>query len=143
MNAPSGTIPRQNRRLCLARDLGYLDARRRDTVQLIQPFGLWCWRMKLPMVWFERRSPRSRFGHLHADLMTTAEELSPATQELLAGLGATVSASDAHWSHVPLADLPRLARTVFRELRHSVSYRRSRPSLTVISKVHTLKSSAA
>ncbi len=133
MNATSSKTPGQNRRLCEAREFGYLDARRPDSDPLVKAYGLWCWRMKLPLVRFERRSRWSRFGRLHVELMTTPEVLTPLMQARLEELGATVSPHDAHWDRVPLADLPALARLVFRELRRPP--KRSRPCLTVMPKV--------
>lgn len=118
---------RAGRRLRQAHENGYLDAACHDNPALVKAYGLWCWRLKIPMVWFERRSPRSRFGRLQVDLLTSPNILTPAGQDALRQLGASeVSAHDAAWDHVPLAWLDGLAHAAFRATLQTRNYRRDR-----------------
>jgi hypothetical protein len=107
---------RQRRRLRLARENGFLNAACRDPRKLLAAYGRWCWRLRIPMVWSERRSPHSRFGRVHFDLCTTAHRLTSAGQAELQRLGwkVTVSPHDARWDRVLLRDLDRLAAAAFR-----------------------------
>jgi len=105
-----------------ARENGYLDARRKDNARIVNAHGFWCWRLKLPMVWFERRSPRSKYGRVRLDMMTCAGSLTgearAAVQSLLDGAcmrsGSVVSAHEALLDYVPARDLDRVARKLFR-----------------------------
>ena len=125
--------PRQRRRLGRAHEDGYLDATCRENTAVIKAHGLWCWRLKVPMIWYERRSPRSRFGRLHVDLMTTPHMLTGAGQEQLKILGASaISAHSATWDRVPLPWLDRLAHAVFRIVLQPGNYRRNRTPITSI-----------
>src|SRR5271157_753438 len=58
---------RQRARLRAARENGYLNARCAAHQLLVQAFSLWCWRLRIPMVWLEYRTPRSRYGRVHLD----------------------------------------------------------------------------
>jgi hypothetical protein len=103
--------------LARAREHGYLDARRAGTRQLLRPYALWCWRLKLPVVWLERRTPRSRYARVHLDMFTTADRLTARGQSELAALGdwqLTVSPHDASWDRVPLKEAAALAHAVLR-----------------------------
>jgi hypothetical protein len=70
----------------------------------------------------ERCSPHSKFGRLHLDLFTTAQALTTDGRDALQGLAsrfgivrpARISAHDALWDRVPLAQLELLARAVLR-----------------------------
>jgi len=107
--------PRERRALAAARAVGYLDARRATGRQIARPYALWCWRLKIPLVWFDRRSPRSKYGRLRLDLFTTANRLTEAGQMVLQDLGArTVSPHDASWERVLLSEIEALAAAVLR-----------------------------
>ena len=104
---------RARTRLRLARENGYLDARIREWRVVLQIYSLWCWRLKLPLVWIERCSRYSRYGRVHLDLYTTGGVLSA---RAIAGLEKCSRASpyDAHWDRVPLGDLYRVAAAAMR-----------------------------
>ena len=102
--------------------MGYLDARCRNSQQVVERFGLWCWRMKIPMVWFDRQSPRSRYGRVHLELFTTANRLTAGGQEAVQALcsavtvqrKSNVSSHSAYCGFVPLDKIEDLARAIFR-----------------------------
>ena len=110
--------PRERRALGAVRANGYLDGRGSAGQQVAKAYAQWCWRLKVPLVWFDRRSPRSKYGRLRLDLFTTALRLTRAGQSALKGLGppgsAVVSPHDAWWESVPLADLEGLAVIVLK-----------------------------
>lgn len=113
----TGLTPRQRTELRRARENGYLDARAAGAANLLMAFSLWCWRLKLPVVWLERNSPRSRYGRVRLDLYTTSNRLSVEGQAQMQGIvpGAVdISPHDALWSHVPLANLGPLAARVLK-----------------------------
>lgn len=125
--------PRERRRLQQAHDVGYLDATCRQNQAVVKAHGLWCWRLKVPMVWFERCSPRSRFGSLRLDMLTTPNMLTGAGQTALKGLGkGRVSAHDAVWDGVPLPRLAKMAHTAFRVAIQTPHYRRNKAALAKI-----------
>jgi hypothetical protein len=107
---------RQRRRLSLARENGYLNAACRDREKLIAVFARWCWLLRIPVVWSERCSPRSRFGRVHLDLFTTPYRLTADCQADMQSLAprTVTSPHDAHWERIPLGDLDRTAAAVFR-----------------------------
>ena len=116
-----------------AHENGYLDATCRDHGAIVKAHGLWCWRLKVPMVWFERRSPHSRFGCLRLDMLTTPNMLTGAGQAALKALGdGQVSAHDAVWESVPLPRLAKMAHASFRAAVQAPNYRRSRTPLAKI-----------
>jgi hypothetical protein len=126
-------LPRERRRLQQARENGYLDATCHDNRAIVKAHGLWCWRLKLPMLWFERRSPRSRFGNLRLDMLTTPNMLTGAGQAALKALGTPkLSQHDAIWERVPLPRLEQLAHAAFRIAIQSRYYRPNRTQLTKI-----------
>jgi hypothetical protein len=125
--------PRDRRRLRQAHENGYLDATSGDSRATVKAHGLWCWRLKIPMVWFERHSPRSRFGALHLDMLTTPNMLTGAGQGALKALGAAKpSPHDAHWERVPLGRLDKLAHAVYRAAIQAQNYRLNRAQLAKI-----------
>lgn len=125
--------PRDRRRLQQAHENGYLDATCRDNGAIVKAHGLWCWRLKVPMVWFERHSPRSRFGRLKLDMLTTPNMLTGAGQAALKALGdGPVSPHDALWEGVPLPRLPKMAHAAFRAAVQAQNYRRNRAPLAKI-----------
>ncbi len=113
---------RERRRLRLAREDAYLDARGQCSARVIKAYGLWCWKLKIPMVWMERLSPYSRYGRVRLDMMTTSQMLTPAGQTAvwaLAAVGgaqerAVISPHDASLNRVPMAKLEKLAHDVYR-----------------------------
>ncbi len=113
---------RERRRLDRAREKGYFDARGRANQKLKESFGLWCWRLKIPLVWFERQSPRSKFGRVHLELFTTSNRLTAGGQEVIRSLCAAfavnghpmVSAHNADCDRVPLRRVEDLAKAILR-----------------------------
>ena len=121
------------RRLSNARERGYLDATCAANNALVQSHGLWCWRLKVPMVWFERRSPHSRYGVVHLDMLTTPNVLNTAGQQVLYGLGATEASShQAIWDRVPRAQLASVGHAAYRAAVKSEHYRLNRQQLIQI-----------
>ena len=102
---------RERARLARARAKGYLHATGGSRERLIRAYSFWCWRLRIPVVWFERNTPRSRNGRLRLDLFTTANVLTVRGREELAGIAeglairgrATLSPGDAVWEGVPAA----------------------------------------
>ena len=113
---PNRLNGRDKKRLERAREAGYLDARCRNSSQVIESFGLWCWRLKIPMVWFERHTPHSKYGRVHLEMFTTANRLTASAQGALQALcfQAQVSSHNARLERVPLKQINELARLVFR-----------------------------
>jgi hypothetical protein len=121
---------RQRARLRLARENGYLNARCAAHQLLVQAFSLWCWRLRIPMVWLEYRTPRSRYGRVHLDMFTTSNRLTAAGQAEMVALGqARASPHDACWERVPLRDLERLASSVLRAAVRPGNYEPNRLKL--------------
>lgn len=123
---------RDPRRLQLARERGYLDARCPSGPKLLQAHGKWCWRLKVPMVWYERLTPHSRFGRVHMDLFTTPNSLTAAGRAQLeelaskhAGSRVEITTNDAHWERVRLNAIDKLASAVFRATVRAGNYRLS------------------
>jgi hypothetical protein len=107
---------RERRRLRLGRENGYLNATCRNHQTLLSAYTRWCWHLRIPVVWVERRSPYSRYGRVRLDLYTSQLRLSPAGEAELRALAIRSSTSphDGRWDFIPLRDLDRLARLVFR-----------------------------
>lgn len=99
-----------------ARGNGYLNAAGALRPELLRAYGLWCWKLRIPLVCFERNTPRSKFGSVHLDLFTTGHLLTGRGRNELATLPgrATISRYDGVWQKVPLADLENTARAVYR-----------------------------
>ena len=120
----------ERRRLRLARENGFLDAACRDHQALVKAYGLWCWRLRIPMVWFERQSRYSRYGLLHLEMLTTPHTLTVTGQATLTALAPTrVSAHEAAWRRVPRAALAGLAHSAFRAAVHAGNYQLNPPQL--------------
>jgi hypothetical protein len=103
--------------LARARERGYLDARRAGAHRLLRPYALWCWRLKLPVVWLEKRARYSKYARVHLDMFTTADQLTARGQFEVAAIGASppaASAHDASWDRVPIHQAARLAHEVMR-----------------------------
>jgi hypothetical protein len=113
-----------------AREDGYLDATSRDNRAIVKAHGLWCWRLRLPMVWFERLSPYSRFVHLRLDMLTTPNTLTGAGQSALKALGdGRITAHDALWERIPRARAAKMAHAVLRAAIQVDHYRLNRTSV--------------
>jgi hypothetical protein len=127
MNAEMSLTGRQRSRLRRARETGCLNAICRDPAQIRDAHSFWCWKLRLPVVWVERLSPRSKFGRVSLDLFTTSSVLTERGRAELRRLGihlqldeaAWISNHDAHWSRVPLHQLDALARSVLRAARRA------------------------
>jgi hypothetical protein len=106
---------RQRRRLSLARENGYLNAVCRDNRGLVAAYARWCWSLRIPVVWSERCSPRSRYGRVRLDLFTTPHRLTADCQADMLSLAqrATASPHDALLERIPKGDLDRIAAAVF------------------------------
>jgi hypothetical protein len=113
---------RERTRLSRARENGYLDAGCVRNQALVRAYGLWCWRLKIPMVWLERRTRYSRYGRVQLEMFTSANRLTAAGQAGMKAICAPaniaqftrVSPHDASWDHVALANSRELAHAVFR-----------------------------
>src|ERR1035437_4453053 len=124
---------RERTRLRLARENGYLDARRPENQRMVRAYGMWCWRLKIPTVWFERQTRYSKYGRVHLEMFTTANRLTASGMAEMAYLGATpFSPHDACWSRVPLPRLDEVARTILRAAIRVGNYEPNRPKLVNI-----------
>jgi hypothetical protein len=120
----------QTWRLLRAREEGFLNARCRVRPALLRAYGLWCWRMSIPMVWYEARTPSSRLSRVHLDMLTTPYRLTVAGRAALIALSAAhfppdravITADGAAWDRVPPATASDFARAVFRTVRRPASY---------------------
>jgi len=121
---------RPPQRLQRAQQHGFLNARCRDSEGLIRNYGLWCWRMGVPMVWYERRSAGSRFTRVHLEMLTTPFVLSVRGHAALIAVSApvvqarhaTIMGHGALWEMVPSHAADDFARSVFRAVRGPGSY---------------------
>lgn len=126
----TGFGTRERKRLDRAREKGYLDARCRDHQKIVEAFGLWCWRLKVPMVWLERQSPRSKYGNVRLELFTTANRLTASGQEAMQTIcnslikkgQADVSPHAVGCKRVPLNRLEQAAKAVFRAATRAGNY---------------------
>ena len=113
---------RERTRLQRAREDGFLDARCQDNGALVNAYGLWCWRLKIPMVWVERRTRYSKYGRAQLEMFTSSNRLTAGGQAGMkdicapgnAAVWTRVSPHDACWDHVALPNVRELARAVFR-----------------------------
>jgi len=128
-------------RLRSAMERGFLNARCRDRDALVRAYGLWCWRMGLPMVWFEPRSPSSRLSRLHLEFFTTPACLSLRGRAALVALSAryvparhaSLSASAAVWDRVRPGETAVFAAAIFRMVRRTGNYEiPARPAATTL-----------
>jgi len=125
---------RQPRRLRVGRENGYLNATCRDHPKLLTAYARWCWRLRIPVVWSERRSPHSRYGRVRLDLYTTSERLSAAGEAEMRALAfhETTSPHDARWEFIPLLELDRLAAAVLRASTRPANHQPNRVCPAVI-----------
>ena len=85
------------------------------------------------MVWFERRTPRSRFGRLHLDMLTTPHMLTGAGQSALKAIGeGRITAHDAVWELVLLNRAGKMAHAAFRAALQVENYRANRSKVSKI-----------
>jgi hypothetical protein len=100
-----------------ARLNGYLNAAcEPQRAELLRSHGFWCWKLRIPLVCYQRNSARSRLGSVHLDLFTTPHALTDQAQAELARLSrhATITPYDGVWTNVPSADLETVARAAYR-----------------------------
>jgi len=118
------------KRLRAAMEDGYLNARCRRRDELLRTYGRWCWRMGLPLVWFEPRSPYSRTSRVHLDLFTTPLSLSVRGRAELIALSArytaakyaSISSYSGVWDRLAPGDAALFARAIFRIVRRAGNY---------------------
>jgi hypothetical protein len=124
---------RERTRLRKARENGYLDACCKDNRALLDAYGLWCWRLKIPMVWLERRTPSSRYARVQLEMFTSANRLTTEGQSGMEAICAPansarwtqVSAHDACWDHVAMPNARELAHAVLRAAIRPENYERN------------------
>ena len=124
---------REQTRLRRAREVGYLDARCENNQALVRAYGMWCWRLKIPLVWLERRTRYSKYGRVHLEMYTSANRLTAGGQAGIKAICAPsnaaawtqVSAHDARWEHVALLNAPEVARAAFRAATRQENYERN------------------
>src|ERR1022692_3099795 len=124
---------RDRTRLRRARENGYLDACCKLNGALVHAYGLWCWRLKIPMVWLERRTRYSRYARVHLEMFTSANRLAAggrASMKDICAPGNTatwtrVSPHNAFWDHVAVCNAAELARAVFRAAIRPQNYERN------------------
>jgi hypothetical protein len=117
-------------RLRRAREDGYLDARCGLGPLLAERYSRWCWLMKIPAVWIERRSRYSRYSRVHLDMFTTANRLSIRGQAAMRDLGALwnpagpvqVSPHDVCWERIPVRHAHAMARSAYRAATRAGNY---------------------
>ena len=124
---------RERTRLRKARENGYLDACCQLNGALVHAYGLWCWRLKIPMVWLERRTRYSRYARVHLEMFTSANRLATVGQESMKDICAPgntatwtrVSPHNACWDHVAVPNAAELAHAVFRAAIRPQNYERN------------------
>lgn len=127
---------RDRTRLERARTNGYLNAICRSHQRVARAFGFWCWRLRIPVVWFERKTPRSKYGTVRLDMFTTPNLLTPKGEAELKSAGrrlqltgpAVTSAHDGSWGQVPVARLDELARAIYRIATRAGNYEVREPN---------------
>uniref|UniRef100_Q02A13 Uncharacterized protein n=1 Tax=Solibacter usitatus (strain Ellin6076) TaxID=234267 RepID=Q02A13_SOLUE len=107
---------RERSRLRRARESGYLNAACQSHEAIRDAHSFWCWRLRLPVVWFERLSPRSKYGRVQVDLFTTPNVFTRQGEAELLRLACpgSISSHEASWPRVPLGQLEELARLALR-----------------------------
>ena len=124
---------RERARLRKARENGYLDACCNLNRALVHAYGLWCWRLKIPMVWLERRTRCSRYARVHLEMFTSANRLAAEGQADMKAICAPgnaatltrVSPHNACWDHVATWNAGELAHAVFRAAIRPQNYERN------------------
>ena len=126
---------REQTRLRKAYEDGYLDARCQENKTLLQAFGMWCWRLKLPMVWLERRTRYSRYAQVKLEMFTSNNSLNQMARERLQavcvpgnrGAGKSITADGAVWDHVAQSNAREVARVAFRAAINCGNYQKNEP----------------
>ena len=121
------------RALRKARENGYLDACCRLNGALVHAYGLSCWRLKIPMVWLERRTRYSRYARVHLEMFTSANRLAAGGQASMKAICAPgnaatwtrVSPHNACWDHVAVPNAAELAHAAFRTAIRPQNYERN------------------
>jgi hypothetical protein len=114
---------RERARLRRARENGYLHVGGRSPEALRDVYSFWCWRLRIPVVWCERLTARSKFGRVCVDLFTTPNVLNAQGQAELQRLGAaSVSAHEVRWERVPWPLAERLAKGALRAVLRPGNY---------------------
>ena len=124
---------RERTRLRKARENGYLNACCGLNRALVHAYGLWCWRLKIPMVWVERRTRYSRYARVQLEMFTSANRLAAEGQALIKAICAPgnaatwtrVSPHTACWDRVAMRNAPELAHAVFRAAIRPQNYERN------------------
>ena len=124
---------REQTRLRRAREIGYLDARCEDNQALVRAYGMWCWCLKILMVWLERRTRYSKYGCVQLEMYTSANRLTAGGQAGIKAICALsnaaawtqVSAHDARWEHVALPNASEVARAALRAAISPENYERN------------------
>ena len=122
--SPSGLTGRARTLLDRARCNGYLETTGASRSALLRAHGFWCWKLRIPMVCYERNSPHSRYGSVRLDLFTTTHLLTAAARGELAKLSgsAAITPYDGVWRNVPKKELESVARAVYRIATRRGSY---------------------
>lgn len=115
-------VGRERTGLERARASGYLNAISRSGLNILRVYGFWCWTLRVPLIWFERQSPRSKYARIHLELFTTPNALTQEGQAELASIGrkyelrgsVTLSPADGIWEHVPIGRVEELSRRILR-----------------------------
>jgi hypothetical protein len=124
MPCQTGLAGRERSLLDRARANGYLNANSKSRPTLVRAHGFWCWKLRIPLICFERNSPRSKYGSVHLDLFTTPHVLTEPGRAELATLSgrAALSPYDGVWTNVPAADLEDVARSIYRIVTRRGNY---------------------
>jgi hypothetical protein len=113
---------RERSRLQKARENGYLDACCKLNQALVCAYGLWCWRLKIPMVWLERRTRYSKYARVRLEMFTSANRLTDGGQAGMKAICAPgntarwtqVSPHDACWARVAMPNAREVAHVAIR-----------------------------
>jgi hypothetical protein len=124
---------RELARLRKARENGHLDACCHLNGALVHAYGLWCWRLKIPMVWLERRTRYSRYARVNLEMFTSANRLAEEGQARMKAICAPgnaaawtrVSPHTAFWDHVAMPNAAELAHAIFRAAVRPENYVRN------------------
>jgi hypothetical protein len=131
---------RERTRLRDARENGYLDACCNGNRALVNAYGLWCWRLKIPMVWLERRTRYSGYARVQLEMFTSANRLAAGGQAGMkaicapgnAAMRTQVSPHGACWDHVAMPNAAELAHAVFRAAVRPQNYERSEDRADIV-----------
>ncbi len=108
---------RNERRLNTARRNGFLNANPPRNENVRSAYGLWCWRLRIPMLWYQRESPHSRYSRIYLEMLTTGCVLTPpglAELEHLLGGAASIYPHAAVSARLAHRDVAALARKLYK-----------------------------